>query len=217
MKWMMTLPRTHFILYYQLECTDFVSLLWLFLISLSLIILFTTFLALVRTVGSGELLECAQNVLSMGAINQLRAGENQFEEPQMLLLLRVLTMQEYNRVICDTVEESKWLVTSRIVINSSNVIVCPEPEILLGSQNHDDAIFNYKNLGLRGNWEMSWLPLFFLMLREGKGKGWSGEEGEWEIKWVGERKRRRDREILWRIKQGEQGERKQGGGNNRER
>ena len=62
--------------------------------------------------GSGELLECAQNVLSMGAINQLRAGENQFEEPQMLLLLRVLTMQEYNRVICDTMGE-KGMVKSR--------------------------------------------------------------------------------------------------------
>ena len=62
--------------------------------------------------GSGELLECAQNVLSMGAINQLRAGENHFEEPLILLLLRVLSMQEYDRVICDTVGE-KGMVKKR--------------------------------------------------------------------------------------------------------
>ena len=70
-------PILSYILYYPwgLNRTNFVGLLWFILILLSCIILFATSSAVVRTVGSGELLECAQNVLSMSAISQLRAGE----------------------------------------------------------------------------------------------------------------------------------------------
>ena len=64
-------------------------------------------------------------------------------------------------------------------------LFCPEPEIFLGSQYHDDAVLDNKHLGLRGNGEMSRLPLFLLMLgremesgkrKGGKGKGGRGRE-----------------------------------------